>query len=259
MMPSRTLLGLPVVLAASLAACASQDRTPPPQTASTQLTSSAVTPGPEPIAPPMPAETPPLEPPLPSTPNAGSPSMDVPGPGRPLTSGDLMIDNGNTRSREVLPDRVTPATTTSDAQIVGVLAAGNETESDQARIAVRKGSDPRVRQFAGRIVTDLEHARAKLENLETRARITPEQGTVSSQVKQGAERTMTAMRASSASDFDRTYIAAQVEAQHQRLEFIERTLNEAKSGALADLLREERPRVAARLREAKDVQAALNR
>jgi putative membrane protein len=252
-------LGLPVLLAASLAACAGNDRTPPPQTASAQLTSSAVSPGPEPIAPPTPAETPPVEPTLPSTPSAGSPSMDVPGPGAPLTSGDLLIGNGNARSPEVSPDRVAPTTITSDAQIVGVLAAGNETESDQARVAVRKASDPHVRQFAGRVVTDLEHARGRLENLETRARITAEQGTVSSQVKQAAERTMTAMRASSASDFDRTYISAQVEAQHQRLEFIDRTLNEAKNGALTDLLREERPRVAARLREAKDVQAALNR
>ena len=258
MMPARISFGLPALLAASLAACAGQDRTPPPQTASTQLTSSAVSPSQEPIAPPLPAETPPLEPMIPQTPTAST-SMDVPGPRAPLTSGDLQIGTGNARSREVSPDRVTPSTLTSDAQIVGVLAAGNETASDQARVAVRKASDPHVRQFAGRIVTDLEHARARLENLETRARIAPEQGTVSAQVKQGAERTMTAMRASSASDFDRTYIAAQVEAQHQRLDFIDRTLNEVKNGALADLLREERPRVAARLREAKDVQSALNR
>ena len=250
----RIQMGLPALLAASLAACAgSNSNAPPPETTSAQLTTPA-TPGP--VAPPMPAETPPLEPPLPSTPTAGT-SMDARGPSAPISHGDLLIGTGNARSSETSPDSKN-ATITSDAQIAAVLAAGNETEGDQARVAVRKGNDPRVRQFAGRMVTDLEHARARLENVENRTRITPEDSPASTQVKRGAERAMDAMRASAPSDFDRTYIAAQVDEQHRRLDFIDRMLGQVKNGTLEGFLREERPRVAARLHEATDVQASLN-
>jgi len=148
-------------------------------------------------------------------------------------------------------------TSANDGQIAAVLAAANNGEIDQARVAVRKAKNQRVKQFAEHMVTDHTRAQSKLESTDSKEKITPQEGSTSAQLKQQGESIMASMRSANGSDFDRTYMDAQVDEHQKVLDLIDRYLSNVQNGNLKSVLQESRTKVADHLKEAKDIQAAL--
>ncbi|HEY2513966.1 MAG TPA: DUF4142 domain-containing protein [Polyangiaceae bacterium] len=251
------MFGFSLAALALTAACGGSDQNTQPQTpanGSTTTTSAqsslppdtqqpAPTPGPSPMNG-APTDT------MQGMPGSGTPSNTA------ITSGTA--NQPDTMSSSPQPGATMGSDTgANDGQIAAVLAAANNGEIDQARVAVRKAKNQRVKQFAEHMVTDHTHAQSKLDSTDSKEKITPQDGSVSAQLKQQGESIMSSMRASNGSDFDRTYMDAQVDEHQKVLDLIDRYLGNVQNGNLKAVLQESRTKVADHLKMAKDIQSSL--
>ncbi len=157
-------------------------------------------------------------------PNAGPDPASTQGP--PPTSSPLNATAGTSpavgASAAGGGDTASPAL--SDGEIVAVIQAADHGEIDQAREAVKKAKNGRVKQFAQHMVTDHTAAESKLSALETKASIQPKENAVTAQLKSSGAQIMGNLHASSGSDFDKAYIDAQVSEHTQVLDLLDNKL-----------------------------------
>jgi putative membrane protein len=146
----------------------------------------------------------------------------------------------------------------TDAQIAGVLDTANHAEIDQARVALHKTNNPRVKLFAERLITDHGRVESKLQSADTRDAVTPRGGPVSDRFKERSDRLLAGWRSEPAgADFDRAYIEAQIEEQQRVLALIDEVAPRTENSDLKGVLQEARARVTDHLREAKSIRGSL--
>jgi len=142
----------------------------------------------------------------------------------------------------------------NDAQIARITQDANDAEVKQGKLARDKAKDPRVKQFAERMVkhhTEAMDKQAKLK-LDTSA------SDVSRKMEQDAESTLSTLKSTSDANFDAQYIADQIKEHQQVLDSIDQQLlPSAKSDPLKSYLKEIRPTVEAHLKSARELQPNL--
>lgn len=248
-----------VALACLAAACGNSSTNEPPKTATDQTTTT-------------------------SAPQSDSPSLTMAGPGAPVggypsTPADTGLTTGtgtpgNTTAGTTpgsSPTMGSPGDSTptaagdtqspslSDGDIVAVVQAADRGEIDQAHEAVRKAKSARVKEFAQHMVTDHSAAEAKIASLDNKAGISPRENAVTAQLKSGGDQIMSNLKSSSGTDFDKTYIDAQVNQHTQVLDLLDNKLiPHAQNSDLAKALQEIRTKVASHLRHAQDIQTSLS-
>jgi putative membrane protein len=251
---TRRLTGLSFSALALLGvvACGGSDANTQAQTPAT-TTTTAATPA---VTDPS-AAAPPPETPMPSTPAPAS-GADAPSNLATPQAGSTMTGVTHTGPSDQPVATATDSTVANDAQIAEVIDAANNGEMAQAREAVSKAKNPRVKQFAQHMITDHGNAEAKLRSIDSKNSITPQDSSVSDRIKQNGDQVMTKLRSSSGSDFDKAYIDAQVD-QHQKvLDQIDHDIPQAQNAALVAYLKDVRTKVAHHLKMAQDIQASLN-
>ena len=250
------MFGFSLAALALTAACGGSDQNMQPQAPNGSTTTTSAQPSiPPDTQQPSPTPGPSAMNAAPTDTMQGMPATGVPS--------NTAITSGTANQPDQMNNSPQPGATmasdssTTDGQIAAVLAAANNGEIDQARVAARKAKSPRVKQFAEHMVTDHTRAESKLEAADAKEKITPQDGSMSAQLKQQGESIMASIRASSGSDFDRTYIDAQVDEHQKVLDLIDRYLGTVQNGSLKSVLQESRTKVADHLKEAKDIQTAL--
>jgi putative membrane protein len=246
------LLALTLVGAA---ACGGGPSNPPPQTPADQTTTTganAATPEPQAAMAPMPSSDP-----VPSsTSNLGT-NTNPSGLHSPLdTTAGTSLSAGAAGAGA--PAAGGDSASLSDGQIVAVIQTADQGEIAQAREAIRKGKNARVKQFAQHMVTDHSAAETKLATLDSSAGITPQENSVTAQLKSGGDQIMGNLKSASGSDFDKAYIDAQVSEHTQVLSLLdERLIPHAQNADLTKTLQAIRTKVAGHLKMAQDIQSAL--
>jgi putative membrane protein len=156
-----------------------------------------------------------------------------------------------------------PATSDSteslnDGKIVAIIQAADRGEIEQARDALRKATNERVKLFAQHMISDHSAAEAKLLSLDSTTGIAPEESPVTAQLKSGAELIMGNLRSASRTDFDKVYIDAQVSEHTQVLDLLDsKLIPQAKNVDLTKTLQAVRAKVAGHLKMAQDLQSML--
>jgi putative membrane protein len=220
-----------------MAACNGDSNTPPPQTPADQTTTTGA-----------------------DSPNQyGQPAQ--PGVPDPSTAPSSATGSGPSVNGGATPSS-TPnpidATALGDAQIVAVVQAADTGEMAQAREAISKAKNGRVKHFAQHMLTDHSAAETKLTRLDAKQGITPQTSAVAERIKADGQEVSSSLKSASASEFDKTYIDAQVKEHTSVLDCLDtKLIPRAQSPELAKTLQDIRSKVADHLKEAQDIQSSL--
>jgi putative membrane protein len=146
----------------------------------------------------------------------------------------------------------------SDEQIAAVTDAANDAEVAQAKIAQKNAKNPRVKKFAAMMIKDHTQAKQKQKKLLGKIDITAAESSMSTQLASDSQQKLEDLKAVKGADFDRAYMDAQVDAHQKVLDaFDNQLIPQAENAEFKALLSEIRPKIAAHLSEAKDIQQAL--
>lgn len=145
-----------------------------------------------------------------------------------------------------------------DAQIAAIVVTANQVDLDAAKLALAVSTDPEVRKFAMRMVTDHTAANTAAANLAARLDLTPQPSATSQALEEQGEEALAALRELTGAAFDAAYVAREVAYHQQVIAAMDQTLIPGASNAdLAALLRKVRPNFDTHLEHAKHLQAAL--
>jgi putative membrane protein len=220
-----------------VAACAHEDST---QTA-------AAPPPPPPPVEPAPAPTM-------GTPAAGNPAMEN-GP----TSADVPREGPNAGSNAGSTEPQ-PAPAMSDGQILQVTHVANVGEIDQAKLALVKSKDTRVRTFAQMMVRDHTQADKNGMLLAKKENIEREPSPTSEALTTDATSATASLKADPAADFDKSYVDTQVKEHQSVLDMLDqKLLVNVTNPAVKSYLTEVRAAVASHLQHAQELQAQMQK
>lgn len=151
-----------------------------------------------------------------------------------------------------------PAGAVTDPQIAAIVVAANNADIEAGRLAASKGTNPQVKEFANRMITDHSAVNKSATELVTRLGVTPEENPTSQQLTQGGEQHRSRLQGLSGAEFDRAYADHEVTYHQQVLDAIDNTLiPNAQNAELKTLLQQTRPAIQAHLQHAKQLQSSL--
>jgi putative membrane protein len=147
----------------------------------------------------------------------------------------------------------------SEGQVLYILHSANVGEMDQARTAVQKAKNARVKRFADMMLKDHGDADNKGNEVASRARTSPAPSEVSKTLVSDASQVTSSLGAQSAgADFDRAYIESQVKQHSALLDIIDKQLlPNAKNTDVREFVQTIRAKVDSHLKEAQDIQRGL--
>ena len=125
----------------------------------------------------------------------------------------------------------------NDAQIAHIAYTAGQIDVSAAKLALEKSEDPKVRTFAELMENDHSAVNEEALALVDRLNVTPEENAISSSLTSQALEAENRLRALSGSDFDRAYVANEVEYHQAVNDALEGVLiPNAQNGELKSLL-----------------------
>jgi putative membrane protein len=147
----------------------------------------------------------------------------------------------------------------NDAQIASIVVTANQVDIDAGNVAKSRTKNPKVKEFAERMVTDHTGVNKQAVDLATKLKVTPEDNPTSQSLKSGGEANVTKLKTLKGADFDKAYVDHEVEYHQAVLDAVDKTLIPgAKNEELKALLVKTRPAFVAHLEHAKHVQAEIS-
>lgn len=154
------------------------------------------------------------------------------------------------------PAPVAPAVT--DPQIADIVVAANAVDVQAGELAREKATDPRVKEFAERMITDHTGVNEAAGALVSRLGVTPEPNPTSESLRSGGTEAIAALSQQTGAAFDKAYMDREVAYHQQVLDAIDQTLiPSAQNAELKALLEQTRPAIEAHLKHARELQTSL--
>jgi putative membrane protein len=156
------------------------------------------------------------------------------------------------------PAPATAAPAVTDPQIAAIVVAANDVDIRAGELARGRATNPGVKAFAERMVTDHTGVNQAATELVGRLGVTPESNPTSQKLTQDGEQSRAALQAQTGAAFDKAYIDGEVAYHQAVLDAIDQTLIPgAQDAELKALLQQTRPAVAAHLEHARQLQGTL--
>ncbi len=102
----------------------------------------------------------------------------------------------------------------TDPQIAGIVQTANQIDINQAKLALKKSSNPQVKEFANQMISDHTNLEKSVNDLAKKLGVTPEDSATSKQLKQQAAEETKKLRSLRGKAFDKEYASHEV-AYHQ--------------------------------------------
>jgi putative membrane protein len=148
----------------------------------------------------------------------------------------------------------------NDSQILQIAHTANAGEIDQARLALTKSQDARVRKFANMMIKEHNMADAKGVAVARKDSLTREPSPTSEVLESDAQRATNTLKAEAGADFDKDYVDTQVREHQAVLDTLDQKLiPNAKGADVKSYLQDVRAAVATHLTHAQDLQKALQK
>jgi putative membrane protein len=168
------------------------------------------------------------------------------------------MDTAATAAPAATAPAATPAVT--DPQIADIVVAANQVDIEAGQLATSKATNPQVKEFANRMITDHTGVNKAAGDLVGRLGVTPEENPTSQQLRQGGQQTRTTLQGMSGAAFDSAYIANEVTYHQAVLDALDNTLiPNAQNAELKALLQQTRPAFVAHLEHAQKIQRSLGK
>jgi len=140
----------------------------------------------------------------------------------------------------------------TEAQVALFADLANSSEVEQGKLARTRSKTPSVQKFADMMVKHHTEAQQEQAKLFKKLNLTPAESASAAALRADGEKTTAKLKDASAADFDRVYVATQVEAHQKVLDAIDSKLLPAARGPeLEASLRKMRATVEAHLSQAK--------
>jgi putative membrane protein len=151
----------------------------------------------------------------------------------------------------------TPAT--SDAEIAHIAKTANDADIDGANLANTKAQNADVKSFANLMISDHTAANEQAAQIAQRSGLQPADNPISQQMMSAHQRAKQDLQARNGADFDKAYIAHEVQMHQQVLNSLDQTLiPNAQNAELKSLLQQVRTTVDGHLKRAQDIQTQLS-
>ena len=152
----------------------------------------------------------------------------------------------------------TSTATPSDAEIAATVTAANDTDIENAKLALEKSSNADVKQFANEMVAAHTQLNQQGSALLAKLNVTPADNPTSTSIKTGGESTRSTLKGLSGADFDKAYVNAEVDLHQAVLDQLDNTLiPSAQNAELKSMLEQARPTISAHLDHAKSLKTKL--
>jgi putative membrane protein len=180
------------------------------------------------------------------------PSAEPPPTPMPETDAGTSMAPPAADSADAKADATAPKVASlTDEQIAAITDAANTSEIDQAKLAEAKSKDPAVKKFAAMMI--LHHSQAKAK--QAKLKLKPAESATSTAMAADAASTLDTLKTDKGKDFDKAYIAAQIEGHQKVLDTINsKLLPNVKSPELKAYLDNMKPTVETHLKDAKQLQ-----
>jgi putative membrane protein len=151
-----------------------------------------------------------------------------------------------------------PEAPLTDGQIALIVSDVDRSEIDAGKLAQSHGQSAKVRQFGHQMVTAHSAVEAQLNTLVKAQSISPADSSISTQLKDQSQTTNQSLMGQSGTDFDRAYLAAQIQGHQDVLQLLDNKLiPQAQNPKLKADLEGIRTKVVGHIQMAKDARAAL--
>ena len=146
----------------------------------------------------------------------------------------------------------------TDAQIAKIVTTANTGEIDQAKLALTKAKDAKVKKFAQMMIQHHTESNKNAEKILAKGSMTAEDNEVAQKLAADSKALVDSWKDLKGADFDAAYMAAQVK-QHQDVlaMFDAKLIPQAQNEDLKKELTAFRPKVESHLKEAQDIQGKL--
>lgn len=146
----------------------------------------------------------------------------------------------------------------TDPQIVGIVQTANRIDIDQAKLALRKSTNPQVKEFANQMISDHTNLKKSVSDLASKLGAKEEPSDTSKQLKQQAAEESKKLSGLKGKNFDREYASHEI-AYHQAV--IDAATNtlipNAKNAELKSALQGAAPLLQGHLQHAQHLQQSL--
>lgn len=150
------------------------------------------------------------------------------------------------------------ASAMTDADIAAIVVTANTIDVQNGELALSKTSNPEVRNFAQRMVTDHNAVNQAAVALVTKLGVAPTENATSTGLKEGADQTRARLSALDGAAFDKAYIDNEVAYHQAVLDALDNTLiPSAQNADLRATLVSVRPAFVAHLEHAQQLQSSL--
>ncbi|HEU4565580.1 MAG TPA: DUF4142 domain-containing protein [Gemmatimonadaceae bacterium] len=144
----------------------------------------------------------------------------------------------------------------TDADIVAYLSAANQGEIDEGKLAEKKATNPAVKSFARRMVTDHTKMLHEGDALAKKLNINPATAT-QGDVKDVASRSQDELKdlggKKAGKDFDEDYIEKQIDDHQKVADKLNDLIGKTQNAQLKNLMQQALPKVQSHLNSAKDI------
>lgn len=153
-----------------------------------------------------------------------------------------------------------PAAGPTDAQIAAIVVTANSGDSAAGALAMAKSTNPKIKDFGQRMVTDHGAVNKQAVALAQKLGVTPESSPTSDALAKDGEQNLQKLQGLSGSAFDKAYIDHEVALHQQVLDALSSTLiPSAQNPELKELLQKGQPIFQGHLDMAKQVQSSLGK
>jgi putative membrane protein len=147
----------------------------------------------------------------------------------------------------------------NDHQIIGVLTTVDAGEIEQARVALTRAADPRVKQYAAHMVDQHTESTQRASTLASQYDLMPAASDMAKSVQDKASRTKSLLDETNENAFDVTYMKAQIQQHQEVLDMLKsQLLPAAHNEALGLQLRAASSMVLNHLNEARAIEPLLH-
>lgn len=132
------------------------------------------------------------------------------------------------------PSTVTPPAPPpplTDPQIAAITDAANSGEVDQAKLALIKTTDAKVKQFAQMMVSHHSDAKSQQGQLLSKIKVTPEANATSDALTKSGSEALEQLKAKTGAEFDRAYVDLQVKEHRDVLTLLDEKILPAVANA----------------------------
>lgn len=146
----------------------------------------------------------------------------------------------------------------TDPQIAGIVQTANQIDIEQARLALRKSSNPQIKEFANQMISDHTSLEKSVNDLAKKLGVTPAPSDTSKQLKQQAADETKKLRSMKGKAFDQEYASHEVAFHQAVIDAAKSTLIPgAKNADLKSALENAAPLLQGHLQHAQQLQQSL--